>query len=293
MKKAFTITELLVAVGLLAAVLAASTMIFHYAIEAQRTAMATAEIMRTMRAITDQLNMDFASLRKDGYLVLRSTNDSNDAIYFFSTGDFISWIDSDVRSNTARIYFGPAKNPKTDLLLDIKLLTPGASSPIPVDCCDANFMACQSNIVANFENPNRVLSIDRPDVNMAVDPNDARRLLAQNIGSMQIEWTYGWFNPASPTPDKIVWWGFNDIFSDDVGLQKPGGILVLPAEMATIASAIQENKTLVPPQYYIVRWNPTNQQYWPKALKFTFTLYDSKGILKTGRRFEHIVYIGR
>jgi len=291
MKKGFTITELIVAVGLLAAVLAASTMIFHYAIEAQRTAMATAEIMRTMRAITDQLNMDFASLRNDGYLVLRSTNDSNDAIYFFSTGDFQSWTNSDVRSNIARIYFGPAKNPKTDLLQDIKLLTPGASPPIPIDCCDANFTACQSGIIANFEDPNKVLFVNRPDVNMAVDPNDARKILAQNVGSMRIEWTYGWFNPASPTPDKIVWWGFNDIFSDDSGLQKLGGISVSPAEMATIASAIRENKTLVPPQYYIVQWNPTNQQYWPKALKFTFTLYDSKKILKTGRTFEYIVYI--
>jgi hypothetical protein len=31
---------------------------------------------------------------------------------------------------------------------------------------------------------------------------------------------------------------------------------------------------------------------YPDSIKFTFTLYDSKGILKTGRRFEHIVYIG-
>ena len=32
---------------------------------------------------------------------------------------------------------------------------------------------------------------------------------------------------------------------------------------------------------------------YPEAIKFTFTLYDSKGIIKTGRRFEHIVYIGK
>jgi hypothetical protein len=30
----------------------------------------------------------------------------------------------------------------------------------------------------------------------------------------------------------------------------------------------------------------------PKAIKFTFTLYDSKGILKEGRIFTHIVYLG-
>jgi hypothetical protein len=31
---------------------------------------------------------------------------------------------------------------------------------------------------------------------------------------------------------------------------------------------------------------------YPQLIKFTFTLYDSKKILKGGRRFEHIVYIG-
>ena len=31
---------------------------------------------------------------------------------------------------------------------------------------------------------------------------------------------------------------------------------------------------------------------WPKAIKFTFTLYDSQEILKEGRRFTHIVYLG-
>ncbi len=33
-------------------------------------------------------------------------------------------------------------------------------------------------------------------------------------------------------------------------------------------------------------------KFFPRALKFTFTLYDSKGIIKGGREFTHIVYIG-
>ena len=31
---------------------------------------------------------------------------------------------------------------------------------------------------------------------------------------------------------------------------------------------------------------------FPEAIKFTFTLYDSKGIIKNGKKFTHIVYIG-
>ena len=38
-------------------------------------------------------------------------------------------------------------------------------------------------------------------------------------------------------------------------------------------------------------WKPSDND-WPKALKFTFTIHDSKGIFKEGRTFEHIVYIG-
>jgi len=40
--------------------------------------------------------------------------------------------------------------------------------------------------------------------------------------------------------------------------------------------------------------NPTNKfpyGFYPKALKFTFTLYDSKGVIKNGRTFTHIVYL--
>jgi type II secretory pathway pseudopilin PulG len=262
MKKAFTITELLVAIGLLAAVLAASTSIFHYSIEAQRTAMATAEIMRTLRAITDQLNYDFAGLLKDGYLVLHSESDANDAVYFFSTGDFQSWEDSEIRSNIARIYFGPAGHSKSNLALDIKLLTPGKFG---LDYNDANFAACQSNI-KNYEDPCDILSINRPLIDIEKDPNDVRKLLVQNVGQVRIEWTSDSSSWAAPG-DKITWFGYNNrsgrAFENSIG--NP---------------------------YYLAYWSPSNQLDWPKALKFTFTLYDSKGILKTGRKFEHIVYIG-
>jgi type II secretory pathway pseudopilin PulG len=265
----FTITELLVAIGLLAVVMAASSLIFNYSIDAQRTALATAEIMRTLRAITDQLDIDFQGLRTDGYLVLWSSSDANDALYFFSTGDFQSWYDSDIRSNIARIYFGPSREFPQDLnnlARDVILLTPGASS-IPLDCCGVNFAACQTDIITNFEEPNQVLSSNRPDVNMANDPNDARRLLAQNVGSFTIEWTCDSSLWADPT--RIEWFG--------VGVGHDFGDLSF--------------EILGPP--YIAVWTPFNQSLWPKALKFTFTLYDSKGIIKHGRRFEHIVYIGK
>jgi len=259
--RGFTITELLVAVGLLAAVLAASGIVFHYSMDAQRTAGATAEIMRTLRAITDQLNIDFAGLRTDGYLVLWS-DDSNSALYFFSTGDFQSWHDPN-RSNIARIYFGPSRNDPNNLAMDMRLLISG--QPSGLDYNNVSFAECQTDIAANFEDPCEVVSSDRPDVNMARDPNDARRLLAQNVGKLLIEWTS---DSSSWSPsNQIEWFGWYNLKNDP-----------------NFENTIDEP--------YLAYWTPFNQSSWPRAIKFEFTLYDSKGIIKGGRRFEHIVYIG-
>lgn len=65
MKKGFTIIELLLAVTLLAILLVVSGAVFRMAAKAYRTAAATGEIARKLRAITDQLDADFRGLRKD------------------------------------------------------------------------------------------------------------------------------------------------------------------------------------------------------------------------------------
>jgi len=258
--RGFTISELLVAVGLLAAVLAASGIVFHYSMDAQRTAGATAEIMRTLRAITDQINIDFKGLKTDGYLILWS-DDSNSALYFFSTGEFQSWHDPN-RSNIARIYFGPSQNDSNNLALDMLLLTSGVSN---IDYNDASFAACQVDIIRDLgEDPCLVVSSNRPRIDITYDSNDARRLLAQHVGSFKVEWTSD--KSSWPDPNRIEWFGRNNPRGD------PNF----------------ENTTP-----YLAYWTPSNQSSWPKALKFEFTLSDSKGIIKGGRRFEHIVYIGK
>ncbi|GAG60925.1 unnamed protein product, partial [marine sediment metagenome] len=58
-------------------------------------------------------------------------------------------------------------------------------------------------------------------------------------------------------------------------------------------ATIEDIDPIIPPTYYKASWTPeTLKRYWPKALKFTFTLYDSKGILEKSRTFTHIVYLG-
>ena len=72
MKKAFTLTELLVAIAVMAIAMSGVSLIFKVSVDSQRTAKATSEIMRNLRAITDQLNTDFKELQSDGFLILCS-----------------------------------------------------------------------------------------------------------------------------------------------------------------------------------------------------------------------------
>jgi prepilin-type N-terminal cleavage/methylation domain-containing protein len=70
MKKAFTIIELLVAMGLLAMLIAISGMVFSTAVKAYRTAGAATEIAAKLQVITQQLDNDFRGLRKEGEFLL-------------------------------------------------------------------------------------------------------------------------------------------------------------------------------------------------------------------------------
>jgi len=272
-KKAFTLIELVTAVALLALVLMFSGIIFKVSIESYRTASANAEIMQKLRVITEQLNADFKGLAKDGYLILHSEIENNrkeylnsvlgffraDRLYYFSTGDFQSWFNAGTRSNIARIYFGHDSNSiannsipvsKWDLARDIVLLTPGVSR---VDCDANSYAYYKANPIVTETDANSLLA-NGVSVDVQFDPNNIRRLMCQNTGWMQIEWT-----DAAKDPNDVLNWFPNP------------------------------NTTSFP---YKKSWTPaTPKEFWPRALKFTFTLYDSKNIIKDGRPFTHIVYL--
>ncbi len=66
MRKAFTLLEMVVALGILALILSFAGVIFRVSIESQRLALANAEIMQKYRTITTQLDEDFRGLCRDG-----------------------------------------------------------------------------------------------------------------------------------------------------------------------------------------------------------------------------------
>ena len=118
MKKAFTIVELLVAMTIIIVLLAGSGYVFHTAVQAERSARATAEIARKLRGITDQLNADFRGIRYEGEMFFAwepsEVYDSTGAIeryarfdqmMFFTNGNFNSYRDNPaVKGNLARIH---------------------------------------------------------------------------------------------------------------------------------------------------------------------------------------------
>jgi len=288
-RRAFTLIELVVAIAILVMVISFAGVIFKVSINAYRIATASTEVMQKLRAITDQLNRDFKGFRKDGYLILHSDVLSRkeygnspapadfraDRVCYFSTGDFQSWFGQNVRSNITKVYFGHDSRSlydtafpvsKWSLARDVKLITPGSSGID--DSNNISYAEFKADVLLplkielqNFQN----LLISGIPIDIQTNSDDVRALMCRSVGEIRIEWTNG----AKAPNDMIIWYG----------LTLPGGY------------PVEELGPPGPP--YRATWTPlTPKQYWPRALKFTFTLYDSMGILKRGRPFTHIVYFG-
>ena len=141
MRKAFTLMEMIVALGILAVVMSFAGVIFQVSADSHRLAMANAEIMQKLRAITEQLDADFRGLRKDGEVLVfwraqrkdpknypdltkyaaqnpnvEEAFDRFDRIMFFADGDFQTYGTygnpaKPIRGNMARICYALANEP--------------------------------------------------------------------------------------------------------------------------------------------------------------------------------------
>ncbi|MBW8002221.1 MAG: prepilin-type N-terminal cleavage/methylation domain-containing protein [Planctomycetes bacterium] len=271
MKKGFTLMELAVSIGLLAMIILFSTVIFRVSIEAQRVALADTEIMQKLRAITDQLNSDFAGLRREAGIVVGfdvSGEVRTDSMTFVATGDFQSTGQygsgpKTILGNVASIFYGQSStpdphatdpgDPRNDLEIRRKkiltrrqtILTSDDSGDL-VDDSDPRgeyYLYSLSEWVAappfSLTDPNDW--IVRPALDVS-DANDLVMYMAKGVDDFSIEIETG------IGMDGIWdWW-------------------------STAGTGTYEGI--------------------PRAIKFSFTLYDSKGIIEKGKRFTHIVYLG-
>jgi prepilin-type N-terminal cleavage/methylation domain-containing protein len=136
-----------------------------------------------------------------------------------------------------------------------------------------------------------------PLINLT-DANTLHLLMAQKVGNFSVQWSYLFTNAGQTY---VYWWpsidpdGNGDLTDSDfvsMGSNSFGFYFntIAPSSVTNWSSYSGANGYYYPdlgnPR------NPSNKPVFPQALKFTFTLYDSRGVFKDGQTFTHIVYIG-
>jgi prepilin-type N-terminal cleavage/methylation domain-containing protein len=344
MKKAFTLIELVVAVALLAIVFAFAGTIFKVSISSYRTAVANAEIMQKLRAITDQMNADFKGLRKDGeiFVIWKAEPNSHerfDRIMFFADGDFQSYepykggkpdrSGDPIRGNVARICYMLGNKRPANIGDPIEERPYGGQKPEKrilartqhILTADAQFAGSQApsseldwyNWNDIFEYDYDMNSLDKwkdvlwqnkkdmlsviTDVNVdystiypnirgtMVDPADANlihNLLCEGVGEFKVQ---GWYDAEKRWVPEFDSRDFDGLPTDRV----PGVLYPYPPYGTVILGGdFYGNNS----QELLNEAKFDSIPGLGRALKFTFTLYDSKGVIKEGRTFTHIVYLG-
>jgi prepilin-type N-terminal cleavage/methylation domain-containing protein len=352
MRKAFTLIEMVVALGILALVMSFAGVIFQVSTDSQRLALANAEIMQKLRAITEQLDSDFRGLRKDGEILVfwRADRKSNytganpnaeeafdrfDRIMFFADGDFQSYGASPtVRGNMARISYCLANGPSVN---SSEPNRPQAQKP------ERRVLARTEHILVAPRN-----SSDQLDTSNFTDDQWRDWMSSAESETMTMR---GWeLIPLARKVDILSVIGDVEV---ELGNQTTsrknvtaGGVTVDPAKPASLHSFLCRGVG----QFEIQGWSDAEQRWIPqvnpngnadlkddsdfiidgteldqrkipglwypygpaifgnrqisaldadfnkipglgRALKFTFTLYDSRGLIKGGRTFTHIVYL--
>jgi prepilin-type N-terminal cleavage/methylation domain-containing protein len=278
-KKGFTLVELLVAIGLLAVVISFAGIIFRVSINAQRTAMANSEIMQKLRAITEQLDADFKSLRKDGEIFLvwsanaqpgANLEDPNsyerfDRIMFFADGDFQSYGTSPmVRGNVARINYMLANRPPNN---------PGEN---PVRAYQQEprkrMLARNQHILTADTNPvldeflyTPSLPTTVPDVNWVVWNNWLEYDKISLREWKYIPWVIDANNPGPGEPSKSNMLSYitdiDVISANPVGAARQGGSIINPANPNSIHMLLCEGVG----EFKIQGWYDAQQRWLPEV----------------------------
>ncbi len=267
MRKAFTLIELVVAMGILAIILSFAGVIFRVSTESQQMAMANAEIMQNLRVITGQLDADFKGLiveyggrsRTSTSTVTVSEEEittNSDGVAFFANGDFQStrqYGGQTIVGNVASIYYG-SLDPSSY-----------ASPPAPRDRVLLRRQtilapeAPQADSAWNGEYYSASLEQWRTDApctpdewSSPPDPNTLETQLPMYLAKGVDDFTIHYLEAGA------------DLGTGPIPWQRR-----LPEDSSEGSESIN-----------------------PLAFKITFTLYDSKGIIKNGRIFTHIVLVG-
>jgi prepilin-type N-terminal cleavage/methylation domain-containing protein len=268
MKRGFTLIELVAAIAVLVIVSSFAGVIFDVSVDSHRTAAANAEIMQNLRAITDQLDVDFGGLRTEMPVNIDADSEQSldslgipypvrsDRVTFFANGDFQTtgqYGNETIAGNVAAIFYG---------LVDIDSY--GVVPPPPPP---------QQKILA------------RRQTVLTADPNSP----------LLDSYPQGEYYKYSLSE----WRAELDVnaLALDVLMVRPRFDLGMEEGLVTYMARGVDDFAI---EYEwwdsvegVVKWSRWSGPVAPKALKFTFTLYDSRGIIEGGRTFTHIVYLAR
>jgi len=134
---------------------------------------------------------------------------------------------------------------------------------------------------------------NRPVINIA-DASTIHNLMTEGIGSFSIQWDY--ITRSNVTPAEAhFWWPAldpdgNPATTNDSDFDGSSSLHRNPIGIY-FNSAWPGNGWFKPDEaqgsYY-----PAVKPAYPKALKFVFVIYDSRGVFPNGQTFSHIVYLG-
>lgn len=127
------------------------------------------------------------------------------------------------------------------------------------------------------------------EVNPA-DANSVHKLFCEGVGEFKIQGRYDWQWIPEIDPDNNGNLGDSHFFLPFS--EKVPGVLYPYRNLPSGAYGGLGINNIV----YLLPVDEANFNWIPglgRALKFTFTLYDSKGVIKGGRTFTHIVYLDK
>jgi prepilin-type N-terminal cleavage/methylation domain-containing protein len=167
-----------------------------------------------------------------------------------------------------------------------------ASIPVRPECIDN----CNTIITSCFGD-DLYFSNHRPQIKLT-DADTLHLLMTEGVGSFSVQWSYSYTN-VSTGQTFIYWWPSDDpdgnpatpLDSDFGAMVNAYAVLDFGFyfNAATPTGWFSPDKA-TGSYYYLT--NPASKPTYPQALKFTFTLYDSRGVFKEGQTFTHIVYLG-
>mgnify|MGYP001100829457 CR=1 FL=1 len=287
MRKAFTLIEMVVALGVLAVVLSFAGVIFRVSIDSRHLAMANAEIMQKFRVITEQLDRDFRGVVFD-YEGARETRQftplrggarvpvNSDSIAIFVTGDFQTlnlYNGKPVAGNVACVsYEQPDPNSYSS--------TPGDSEWLPTE----TVLLRRQTILAGGLDPSIYAAGSGPHKEYYLAS------LAQWRVNPPFASNREWF--LHPRSDQMP-------VGDYLPMLLARGVDNFMIEYAQRPLNDPNTKGVEQdPATGAIRWrrdvavNSGTDIVRLSALKFTFTLYDSRGIIENGRTFTHVIVLG-